>query len=103
MEHVIERINKCGNGVSPGFSGWTKELMRAAVQTDPTIAGDLAAIEARVQDGGADELTREIITLGKLISLVKDGPTPAEPNKKTDVRPIVVGEFLDNLEPSRWI
>ena len=96
-EHVIERINKCGNGVSPGFSGWTKELMRAAVQTDPTIAGDLAAIEARVQDGGADELTREIITLGKLISLVKDGPTPAEPNKKTDVRPIVVGEFLDNL------
>lgn len=96
QKHIIEKIEKAGNGVAPGFSGWSKELIRPAVKFDESIAADLAVIEAKIMDEWLSDSARELMTLGKLIALLKDSGANVL-DSSPDVRPIVVGEFLDNL------
>jgi hypothetical protein len=69
------------NGASGGLSGWTKELLSAAIAMDPSIANDLGIFLAEILSEHLDQIVADIFRASMLVALIK-------PSTVVDIRPI---------------
>ena len=91
-ELVREALHKMANGAASGFTGWTKEILRAACDADPIIASLLAEVFSRILRGGYDALTMRCLCATRFIGLQKHNRPANE-----DMRPICIGDVLHRL------
>jgi len=83
-------LHQLGNGASGGLTGWTKELLMAAVRTDQSIASDLGILCAEILNETFSPEAQEICRMHKFVALEKDAVD-------YDVRPICPGDALQKL------
>lgn len=88
-DDVRNVVRKQSNGASGGMTGWTKELMWAAMSAIPTIADDLGMMAAIIlSEFFTNQWIRDCLQCLKFVGLVKE---------EDDVRPIAVGDAMQKL------
>jgi len=83
---VREVLSNCCNGVAPGPTGWTEELLLDAMH-DENAALDLCAFLTDVANGRVDPSVAERLTRSWLVGIGK-------PNDPHGVRPIAMGDVF---------
>lgn len=91
-DSVIASIQKMPNGASGGMSGWTKELLLAAINAEPAIAEHLGIIAGLLLSEAFEESIVQFCRSTMGVFLLKNPNT-----KKEDVRPVQVGCALIKL------
>ena len=87
---ISRSLKKMANGASGGLSGWTKELLSAAIAMDPSIANDLGIFLAEVLSENLDQIVADIFRASMLVALIK-------PGTKIDIRPIGAADGMQKL------
>jgi len=80
------------NGSAPCWSGWTKEVIKAATVSDPSILTDLGIISARLLDHSSNERLSDIIRAGKLLAM-----NNAKLADEIDPRPITISDTFTKI------
>ena len=88
---VLAALDKMSNGTASAFSGWSKELLRAAIAVDETIADLYARVRNRLVANGFDDLSSRCILASRFVGPEKP---KAHPDDATDLRPICVGDLM---------
>ena len=89
-------VDRLPNGASPGWSGWTKELLSAAIKADSSIVAPLSALCTSLLHGTATEHFTRALLIGKLIGIEKPTNTP----QSMDLRPITISDTFLKLSGS---
>jgi hypothetical protein len=94
-DDVRTALRNMTNGSASAFSGWTKELLRAAATADESIYTQYAQVCSRLLAGFYDDLTTKCILASRFVGLEKPGKAPHE-----DLRPVCVGDLLYKITGS---
>ena len=88
---ILGELKKQSNGASGGLSGWTKELLMAAIKLDKTIADDLGIMLANVVNETLPPLVQDVYRAARFTALDKEVPDAI------DIRPLGIGCAVQKL------
>jgi hypothetical protein len=88
---VRKCLDRLANGAAPCWSGWTKELLNAAIRFDLSIADDLGVVLSTLE---MVQLASELgaVRAGKLLAV-----NQAKDDRDVDPRPITISDFFTKL------
>ena len=98
---VYNCVSKLARNAATAIDGWTRDLIKCAVEVDPTISADLGTICSWIAMSHAPEQQKECMYFNQLaMDIVRAARLVGIPKPDGGVRPIVISSFFSKLTGS---
>ena len=101
VSQVVNAINKMSRNAATGIDGWTRDLLKAAIDIDISIADDIGVIFAWVASSRSTEAQKDCNYFNELaMDVIRSARLVGIPKPEGGVRPIVISSFIAKLTGS---